>query len=57
MPFRERAVVELVNESAEPHLQYFHVDYELYDDPAQLDGLAYFHAEFHRENPFGGWGM
>ena len=28
MPFRERAVVELVNESDEPHGQYFYVDYE-----------------------------
>ena len=28
MPFKERAVVELVNESHEPHRQYFYVDYE-----------------------------
>lgn len=54
MPFRERAVVELVNESAEPHRQYFYVDYET------LEGFepdtGYFHAEFRRANPFGGWG-
>src|SRR5271157_947895 len=58
MPFKERAVVELINESNELHKpQYFHGDYELYDDPAQLEGLWYFQAEFHREKPFGGWGM
>lgn len=54
MPFRERAVVELVNEAAEPHLQYFYVDYETYDEAPEDAG--YFHAEFRRENPFGGWG-
>jgi hypothetical protein len=55
MPFRERAVVELVNESGEEHLQYFYIDYERYD-VAPGDDLGYFHAEFRRENPFGGWG-
>jgi hypothetical protein len=54
MPFAERAVVELVNESAEPHRQYFYVDYETYDQPQPDAG--YFHAEFRRTNPFGGWG-
>ncbi|HHV44084.1 MAG TPA: DUF2961 domain-containing protein [Firmicutes bacterium] len=54
MPFRERAVVELVNESGEEHRQYFYIDYETYDElPADL---GYFHAEFRRTNPFGGWG-
>ena len=56
MPFKERALIELVNESQEPHMQYFYVDYETYEDPNILDGMGYFHAEFHRENPFGGWG-
>jgi hypothetical protein len=55
MPFKERAVVELVNESSEPHGQYFYVDYETYSQPPGAD-LGYFHAEFRRENPFGGWG-
>ena len=55
MPFRERAVVELVNESAEVHGQYFYIDYETCDEPLDDDTL-YFHAEFRRENPFGGWG-
>ncbi|MBN2392301.1 MAG: DUF2961 domain-containing protein [Anaerolineae bacterium] len=54
MPFRERAVVELVNESDEPHRQYFYVDYETLEDFP--DDTAYFHAEFRRTNPFGGWG-
>ena len=54
MPFRERAVIELVNQGGEPHRQYFYVNYELCDDlPA---GAGYLHAEFRRSNPFGGWG-
>lgn len=55
MPFRERAVVELVNQSSHTHNQYFYVDYERYDHPLAED-TGYFHAEFRRENPFGGWG-
>ncbi len=54
MPFKERAVVELINESKEPHRQYFYVDYETYDEALPESG--YFHAEFRRTNPFGGWG-
>jgi len=54
MPFRESAVVELVNESKEDHRQYFYVDYETFDEPTPDAG--YFHAEFRRTNPFGGWG-
>ena len=54
MPFRERAVVELINESAEDHCQYFYVDYEELDEAPKDAG--YFHAEFRRANPFGGWG-
>lgn len=54
MPFRERAVVELINESAEPHRQYFYVDYETCPDLPEAAG--YFHAEFRRTNPFRGWG-
>ncbi len=54
MPFKERAVVELINESNEPHLQYFYVDYETCSEA--LPDSGYFHAEFRRTNPFGGWG-
>jgi len=54
MPFTERAVVALVNESKEKHRQYFYVDYETYKSPRENAG--YFHAEFRRANPFGGWG-
>jgi hypothetical protein len=53
MPFRERALVELVNESNQPHIQYFYVDYETWDGAPQEEG--YLHAEFRRVNPFGGW--
>jgi hypothetical protein len=56
MPFCERAVVELVNESNEVHGQYFYIDYETYNSSAEIDQSGYFHAEFRRENPFGGWG-
>jgi hypothetical protein len=55
MPFRSRAVVELINESAEDHGQYFHVDYET-TAPEEIEGQGYFHAEFRRALPFGGWG-
>ena len=54
MPFRERAVIELVNESQEAHTQYFYIDYETLEDLPE--GTGYFHAEFRRVNPFGGWG-
>lgn len=54
MPFSERAVIELVNESDEPHGQYFYIDYETFGEPQPDAG--YFHAEFRRTNPFGGWG-
>jgi hypothetical protein len=54
MPFHKRAVVELINESDEDHGQYFYVDYET--DETLADDIGYFHAEFRRANPFGGWG-
>jgi hypothetical protein len=59
MPFTERAVVELINESREDHWQYFYVDYETLEETpgGKASGsLGYFHAEFRRTNPFGGWG-
>ena len=55
MPFAERALIELVNESHEVHNQYFYIDYELGAAP-DASARGYFHAEFRRENPFGGWG-
>ncbi len=54
MPFRKRAVVELLNESDADHGQYFYVDYEQMPE-AELAGLGYFHAEFRRACPFLGW--
>ena len=54
MPFAKRAVVELVNESDQPQLQYYYVDYETLAGFSPETG--YFHAEFRRTNPFGGWG-
>lgn len=55
MPFRERALVELVNESHEEHVQYFYIDYETCEGAWPAD-TGLFHAEFRRANPFGGWG-
>jgi len=54
MPFAKRAVVELVNESDRPQLQYYYVEYETLAGFSPETG--YFHAEFRRTNPFGGWG-
>ena len=54
MPFCERAVVEIINESDEEHQQFFYIDYETLDEVSE--DLCYLHAEFRRTNPFGGWG-
>jgi len=54
MPFARRAVVELINQSSEPHNQYFYIDYETLE--SFPEDLGYFHAEFRRANPFPGWG-
>ncbi|MDQ6795347.1 MAG: DUF2961 domain-containing protein [Chloroflexota bacterium] len=55
MPFRGRAVIEVVNESDLPYTQYFHIDYELYRQPLP-DDVAYFHARWRRDDPCDGWG-
>ena len=55
MPFNKSARIELVNEGDETHRQYFYIDYELYDQSLD-DDVAYFHAQFRRENPCDGWG-
>jgi len=55
MPFRERALVELVNEGPKEQKQWYHIDYETYEQGPSAD-RGFFHAEFRRENPFGGWG-
>ena len=54
MPFRERAVVELLNEGVETQRNWFYIDYETTEE--NPDSLGYFHAEFRRTNPFQGWG-
>jgi hypothetical protein len=54
MPFRDRAVIELINEQDEAHWQYYYVDYETLEEFPPDTG--YFHAEFRRTNPFRGWG-
>jgi hypothetical protein len=54
MAFCQHALVELVNESAEPHRQFFYIDYEQGEAAAGAEP-SFFHAEFRRQNPFGGW--
>lgn len=54
MPFKRRARFELVNEGPLAIKQYFYIDYETLPDPATMDGLDYFHAEFRRAYPFCG---
>jgi hypothetical protein len=54
MPFRKRALIELLNESDGDHGQYFYIDYEQLPE-GDLTGLGYFHAEFRRACPFLGW--
>jgi hypothetical protein len=54
MHFRKSAKIELVNEGSRDQGQYFYIDYETLDDVPEEAG--YFHAEFRRTNPFGGWG-
>jgi len=55
MPFKKKATIELVNESKEDHVQYFYIDYETVA-LKEIQEMGYFHAEFRRANPFGGWG-
>jgi len=55
MPFNQSARIELVNEGDEAHGQYFYIDYERYEQSLDED-VAYFHAQFRRENPCDGWG-
>ncbi|NLS75731.1 MAG: DUF2961 domain-containing protein [Chloroflexi bacterium] len=54
MPFNKRARIELENQGEYPHRQYYYVDYELYREPLG-DDVAYFHAQWRRENPCDGW--
>jgi len=55
MPFRERVLIEVVNENDVAYGQYFHVDYELYRQPLP-DDIAYLHSAWRRMNPNPGWG-
>ncbi len=54
MPFREHARIELTNEGRTNYGQYFHIDYEQYDEPLG-DDVAYLHAQWRRCNPNAGW--
>jgi hypothetical protein len=56
MPFRKAARIEVVNEGEKTYPHYFYIDYEEYDSPDALEGAAYLHAQWRRENPTQGWG-
>jgi hypothetical protein len=56
MPFRSQAQIEVENQGPQRYSHYFYVDYESYDSAAALNGLAYFHVQWRRENPTRGWG-
>lgn len=53
MPFARAARITATNECSEHEvLFYYYIDYEEYDELPE--GLAYFHAQWRRENPTGG---
>ncbi len=54
MPFEKHGRIEIHNECHEPLNFYYYVDYEAYR--AWEGDLAYFHAQWRRENPTAGWG-
>jgi len=55
MPFKSRAVIEVENEGSEPYDHYFYIDYERYRSIDAVDGLAYFHVQWRREEETRGW--
>jgi len=55
MPFKSRAVIEVENEGSEPYNHYFYIDYERYRSTDAVDGLAYFHVQWRREEETRGW--
>ena len=54
MPFRRHCKIEVHNEWHESIDFFYYVDHELY--PTWETDLAYFHAQWRRENPTKGWG-
>jgi hypothetical protein len=54
MPFKKGFRVTVENESDFPLEFYYYIDFESWAD--SRDELAYFHAQWRRENPTDGWG-
>jgi hypothetical protein len=54
MPFASGALIEVVNESDCGMIFFYYIDYEKHE--RLDDGIAYFHAQWRRENPTSGWG-
>lgn len=52
MPFRKGARIEVENQGDRDARIWFHLDYELYDDPSALPpATGFLHADWHCENP------
>jgi hypothetical protein len=54
MPYDREARITITNDGEHRLVCYFYVDYEEYAAPQE--GMGYFHAQWRRENPTGGWG-
>ena len=54
MPFNSRARIEVENQNDIPYIQYFHIDYELYQVKLSVE-TAYFHAHWKRSEANSGW--
>lgn len=55
MPFQRRARIEAENQGDQPYVHYFYIDYERYSSADAVAGLAYFHAQWRREDTTRGW--
>lgn len=55
MPFAKRAVVEVENQGEAAYNHYFYIDYEKYPSAEDVEGLAYFHVQWRREDNTRGW--
>jgi hypothetical protein len=55
MPFKDRAKIEVENQSEESYEHYFYIDYEKYYSADAVKDLAYFHTQWRREIDTKGW--
>lgn len=55
MPFKKKAIIEVENQGEEAYAHYFYIDYEKYPSVESVEGLAYFHVQWRREDNTRGW--